>query len=347
MKLDSLPILIVYPHSRCNCRCVMCEIWRRTETQELTVEDVERWSGDLRRLNVQEVVFSGGEPLMHSDLGALAAAFRASGASLTLLTTGLLLAERAEVVTAAFDRVIVSLDGPRTIHDRIRRAPGAFDRLASGVRAVAALPVSARCTVQKANHTALRETVAAARGIGVDSISFLAVDVDSSAFDHQPPNETQTSVGLEPAEVDALAEEVERLIVREGAQTFVRESPSKLRAIVDRFRARIGRQEPQAPPCTAPWMSAVVEADGTLRPCFFHGPVGNARGEGLSGAVNSDAAIRFRQTLDVPANPVCKNCVCSLNRPAASESAGPNSSSAGQSPASHPDAAARHSDTFL
>ena len=333
--LNELPILILYPHSRCNCRCVMCDIWRQTAERELTVEDVERWSDDLRRLNVREIVLSGGEPLMHSDLGALAAALRATGARLTLLTTGLLLAENAALVAEAFEQVIVSLDGPRTVHDRIRRTAGAYDRLAVGVAAVrerrADLPVHARCTVQKANYNELRETVGAARDLRLNSISFLAVDVTSAAFDHDPRHEveTQKRVGLEFAEILALAAEVESLIAEESDRGFVRETPSKLRAIVRRFRARLGLEEPEAPLCTAPWVSAVIETDGSMRPCFFHQPVGNARERGLYGAVNSDAAIRFRDGLDVAANPTCRNCVCSLNRAVTAVPAGLSSSSAG------------------
>lgn len=310
MKLERLPILILYPHSRCNCRCVMCDIWRRTEAQDLTQDDIRRWSGDLRRLGVEQVVLSGGEPLMHSDLPALAKALRATGASLTLLTTGLLLAQAAETIDGLFDEVIVSLDGPREVHDAIRRVPGAFDRLAEGVRAIRT-PASARCTIQRANHTALCETADAARAIGLRSVSYLAADVASTAFDHA--GSAHPEVGLDAVEVEALAEEVERLIATEPS--FVRESPEKLRAIVRRFRARLGEDEAQAPACTAPWVSAVIETDGTLRPCFFHEPVGDAREQGLLGAVNSDKAVRFREGLDVGSNPICRNCVCALNRP--------------------------------
>lgn len=308
--LTSLPILILYPHSRCNCRCTMCDIWRRTETQELTAGDIRSWSDDLRRLGVEQVVLSGGEPLMHSGLGALASAVRQTGACLTLLTTGLRLAEHAKLVDESFDEVIVSLDGPRAIHDAIRRVPGAFDRLAAGVRAIAK-PAHARCTVQKANHAALVETARAARALGLASISYLAVDVDSTAFDHQ--GAAHPEVGLDAAEIDSLSAEIESLIAAEPS--FVRESPAKLRALAGRFRARLGLEAPQAPACTAPWVSAVVETDGTLRPCFFHEPVGNVREQGLLGALNSDEATRFRQNLEVASNPVCRNCVCSLNRP--------------------------------
>ena len=79
---------------------------------------------------------------------------------MTVLSTGLLLERHAAAIAANVDDLIVSLDGPPDTHDRIRRVPGAFEKLARGVRSIRALdpdfPVSARCTVQRANHAELR-----------------------------------------------------------------------------------------------------------------------------------------------------------------------------------------------
>src|SRR5437868_15354363 len=66
--LESMPILILSPHSRCNCRCVMCDIWKVTDSREISAEDLERHGASIERLGVEWVVLSGGEPLMHSDL---------------------------------------------------------------------------------------------------------------------------------------------------------------------------------------------------------------------------------------------------------------------------------------
>jgi radical SAM protein with 4Fe4S-binding SPASM domain len=56
-----------------------------------------------------------------------------------------------------------------------------------------------------------------------------------------------------------------------------------------------------------------VEADGTVRPCFFHPAIGNLREAGSLGAVlGSPEARAFRASLDVAADPVCQRCVCSL-----------------------------------
>ena len=57
MTLNSLPVLILNPHSRCNCRCTMCDIWKTTEAQEISVHDLKRQLESIERLRVQWVVF--------------------------------------------------------------------------------------------------------------------------------------------------------------------------------------------------------------------------------------------------------------------------------------------------
>ena len=58
-------------------------------------------------------------------------------------------------------------------------------------------------------------------------------------------------------------------------------------------------------------MSAVVEANGVVRPCFFHDPIGSIREAPLASIVANELP-RFRQMLDVGTNPVCGRCVCSM-----------------------------------
>src|SRR5512138_3392935 len=116
--ITRLPILILYAHSRCDCRCVMCDIWKVRTGQELTLADLERHAFDIERLGVRWVVFSGGEPLMNSGLFQLSDFLRARGIRTSALSTGLLLADYAAAAARSLDELIVSLDGPQRIHDR-------------------------------------------------------------------------------------------------------------------------------------------------------------------------------------------------------------------------------------
>jgi MoaA/NifB/PqqE/SkfB family radical SAM enzyme len=314
-RIERMPILILFPHSRCNCRCVMCDIWKTDAIQEISAADLERHAEDIEQLGVEWVVLSGGEPLMHSDLFRLCAMLRARNIRLTLLSTGLLLERNASRIVEHIHDVIVSLDGPPDVHDRIRRVPRAFDLLGAGVQALRRLdskfPIAARCTVQKANHARLRDTADSAREIGLDSISFLACDLESTAFNRPSawPPERQDEVGLTAAECDALEAEMKKLV-----GPFILESPEKLGRIVRHFRAHLGLEQHESPRCNAPWVSAVVESDGSVRPCFFHAPIGSLRDASLMDVLNGAPAVAFREGLDVSNNPVCRKCVCSLYR---------------------------------
>jgi Fe-coproporphyrin III synthase len=320
--LTSMPILILNVHTNCNSRCIMCDIWKRETHEQVRVADLDRHRASLRNLGVRQVVLSGGEPLLHNDLAALCEFFLEQNIRLTLLTTGLLLLKRAREVSALFDEVIVSIDGPQEIHDGIRRVKGAFDLIGQGVAAVRAhrpdIRISCRTTVQKANHRHLGATVAAARTLRFDSISFLAADLTSEAFNRPLvwPGERQSEIALTVSEVAALHEDIERLIVEHAydiRDRFIAESPAKLRRIARRFREHLGQVAPESPVCNAPWVSAVVEVDGSVRPCFFHRPVGNVTASTLEEVVNGEAAQGFRKSLNVAENPTCRRCVCSLN----------------------------------
>jgi MoaA/NifB/PqqE/SkfB family radical SAM enzyme len=315
--LEKLPVLVLEPHNRCNCRCVMCDIWKRTEAQELTCGELERHLVDIDRLGVEWVVFTGGEPLMHSDLFRLAAILRDHGIRTTILSTGLLLERNAGRIAACVDEVIVSLDGPAAVHDSIRGVPGAFESLRNGVRALQHIapefPIAARCTVQARNAAHLRATVKAARELGLRSISFLAADLTSPAFDRPLPWPVERQASVAPA-LALLGEEVEALIAESRGDGFIVETPEKLRRIVAHFEAHFGLGPHVAPRCNAPWVSAVVESNGDVRPCFFHPRIGNLAGTTLEKVVNGPAAIAFREGLDVAGNPICRSCVCSLYR---------------------------------
>lgn len=322
--ITELPVLVILPHNRCNCRCMMCDIWKIRQTREIAPRDLQPHLESLRALRVRWIVFSGGEPLLHSDLPGLSAALRNEEIRLTLLTAGLLLEREAPLVAEHFDDLIVSLDGPPAIHDRIRGVHNAFARLSRGVAAVRAfaprIAIQGRCTVQNLNRRFLRETVLTARRIGLSSVSFLAADVVGDAFNHPggwAPSQ-QGAVALNSQELEELGSEIESLIA-EGSEDirsrFIVESAEKLRRISYHFQAHLGSVEPVAPRCNAPWVSAVIEADGAVRPCFFHPAIGKIQDGALTEVINSEQAVQFRQGLDVATNPICRRCVCSIYLP--------------------------------
>jgi len=322
--ITRLPILVLFPHSRCNCRCLMCDIWRATTKSEISAVDVASWLAEWRALGVRRVVLSGGEALMHSHLWQLCEHLRAAGIMITILSTGLLLRRHAATLVQYCDDLVISIDGPQPVHNQIRNIPRAYEKLAEGVATVKAADarvlITGRCTVQRSNFRFLRATVAAAHAILLDRISFLAADVSSAAFNRPDgwDGERVAQVALElddlpelRAEIDAL----ERECADDVASGYIVESPPQLRRRLLQYYAALSDQGDFAPnECNAPWVSTVIESDGTVRPCFFQPPLGNIYEAGsLDAILNAPEAIAWRQGLDTHRDAICRRCVCTLS----------------------------------
>jgi MoaA/NifB/PqqE/SkfB family radical SAM enzyme len=316
----ALPILLYAPTSRCNSRCVSCDWWRTDGASDLRREEVAALARELPALRTKLVVFTGGEPLVRDDVFELADLFRAQGVVLHLLTSGLALERHAAAVAERFAGVTLSLDGhTRELYRRVRGVDG-LEAVERGVRRVKelkpSLPIRARSTLHKHNFRALPDLIDKAASMGLDQLSFLAADVTSAAFGRQAlgANLTPHELLLDAAEVDEFERVIEKAL-RSHAPAFrdgmVAERDDRLRKLAGYYRAHNGSRPLPEVHCNAPWASAVVEADGTVRPCFFQPPVGNVRAKRLKRLLD-DEMVRFRQRLEVARDPTCQRCVCSL-----------------------------------
>lgn len=322
-RIYSLPIVILMPHSRCNCRCIMCDIWKGNDNvQQLNEMEIEKLLISLKKLNTWIVVMSGGEALMHPNFFRLCEILHTNSLRITVLSTGLLLKKYAKEIINKMDEVIVSLDGSRDTHDKIRNIPEAFNKLKEGVGEIKYLNnefrVTGRCVIQKANFSELSNIVDASHNIGLDQISFLNADVSTDAFNR--PNlwddEKIAEVKISLEEVHKFKDTIEKLInthVQDFKSGFIAESPNKLRRFYDYYAAFHGLCDFPTVSCNAPWVSAVIEADGSVRPCFFHPKIGNIRDSSLSEIINLPDSSVFRKNLDIKTNPICEKCVCSLH----------------------------------
>ena len=320
----ALPILLYAPTSRCNSRCVSCDWWRSDGAADLRRDEVESLCRELPALGTKLVVFTGGEPLVREDVFELADRFRARGVVLHLLTSGLALERHAAAVAERFDAVTISLDGhTRDLYRHVRGIDG-LEAVERGVRRLKelrpGLPVRARSTLHQRNFRALPDLIDKAKAMGLAQISFLAADASSSAFGRSVAG-LSTNLSTKPHALlldDAEASEFEKVIEKSLVahadafeHRFVAERGERLRDLARYYRAHLRREPFPEVRCDAPWASAVVESDGTLRPCFFQPPVGNVREKPLR-ALLDDEMVRFRRGLDVACNATCQRCVCSL-----------------------------------
>jgi MoaA/NifB/PqqE/SkfB family radical SAM enzyme len=327
-KTHALPLVMFAPTARCNSRCVSCDWWRADGAGDLSLDEIAALAAELPRFGTRVVVFTGGEPLVRADVMAAADLFRARGITLQLLTSGLALGRHAAEIAARFQTVTVSLDGHTPELYREIRGVDGLGAVVDGVRKLRALAphvgVWARSTLHRHNFRFLPDLVARSREMGLDQISFLAADVGASsdAFNRRPglaqaTDETGSPARLlltedEADEFEGIVEATIRAHTRDFEERRIVPDPEGLRRLVRYYRAHLGQCGFPPVACNAPWASIFIEADGAVRPCFFHPPVGNLRQRSLAELLAA-AMPAFRDKLDVATNPICTRCVCSLN----------------------------------
>lgn len=322
-KISALPIVILMPHSACNCRCVMCDIWKDNKNlRQLTPADVTGLMISLKKLGTQQVLMSGGEALLNANFFRLCEILKKEKIRISLLTTGLVIKDNAAQLLKWVDDLIVSLDGDALLHDAIRNIPQAFKKLKEGIAYIKAINphyrITARTVIHRLNFRSWQAIINEAKAMQLDQISFLPADVSSQAFNRATTWDTpkQDELLIGEKELPALREVITQLIADNKADfnnRFIAEAPQKIQDIYQYYAAFYGLNPFPYRKCNAPWVSAVVEADGNVRPCFFHEVIGNIRDTSLAAVINSPAAINFRKSLNTGTHPTCVKCVCTLN----------------------------------
>jgi MoaA/NifB/PqqE/SkfB family radical SAM enzyme len=321
--ISALPIAILMPHSACNCRCVMCDIWKDNKNlKQLTEEDIQGLLGSLKKLGTQQVLMSGGEAMLNHNFFRFCELLNKQKIKVTLLSTGLTIKKNADQILKQVNDIIVSLDGDKETHNHIRNIPEAFEKLNEAVQHLKSIDptfqITARTVIHRINFRKWPAIIEAAKEMGLNQISFLSADVSSHAFNREVlwSDQRQQEIVLDESELAELKTIIEKIIVdnkRDFETGFIAESPDKLRKIHGYYSAFYGHNPFPYKKCNAPWVSTVIEADGTVRPCFFHAPLGNIREQSIEKILNSEKGIHFRKELDMESNSTCIKCVCYLN----------------------------------
>ncbi len=182
--------------NRCNLNCSHCyQNAGIPSERELTTGEAKQLIDDIARAGFRLMIFSGGEPLLRSDIYELvsyAAArrlrpvFGTNGTLLTPDTVRKLKDSGAAMMGISLD----SLDPAR--HDHFRGVPGSFQKTLDGIRCCreAGLPFQIHTTVLDWNKDELEGIIdfAAAEGASAAYIFFLiptgrAVQIEDSAVD--------------------------------------------------------------------------------------------------------------------------------------------------------------------
>lgn len=321
------------PTLRCNLRCEFCRFvangdvfgkrdWLELEDWKRVIDEIAPYQPYL--------CLTGGEPTMYPHLSELLAHINRRGLRSVLTTNGTLLEHRAEALMASPPGlVILSLDGPRAVHDAVRKQEGTYDRALRGVCALQRLRKREHAPYLVINtaitgHTyeSALEMVEVAREFGAFALNFQhfwfmtrpMVDAHNVRWGDCFPLDFDRIGGTatEGVDTDRLYETIQRLKRQDFGMPIV-------------FYPELGREElatyyrdPEAftfrsvPSCA--WLSTDILPNGDVSPCFEL-VAGNVLRQPFAEIWNSESFRAHRRRLtDEGPYPICARCCAYFRR---------------------------------
>lgn len=196
--------------NRCNLDCVHCLRGTEAPRRDLSFDLIRRTLEQGRRLGLDQIAFTGGEPLLHPRFDEIIRLTAELGYPFSLVTNGVLLPRRLALfaepaVKAKLKRIALSVDGAdAATHDAVRGA-GSFKQVMSAIAACRAreLPVRMKLTVTKKNLDQVEKLALLAAHLGMQGLEVSHL--------HPTPDNLAAGLMLDPADWRRVEARVERL----------------------------------------------------------------------------------------------------------------------------------------
>ena len=239
--------------NRCNFRCDYCDI-PAAAGAEMSTDEFRAAISELAQAGMGRAAFGGGEALLRPDAVDLIEHAKAQGCFTSLNSNGWTTERWLDRLAGCLDMLVVSLDGPDSVHDVVRRKRGSYDRVIRVIqearrRGIAVATIS---VIGPWNEDRVEEILALASTHGFWSY-FQPAYVDCFAHD------SGLHPGIDPAMLNRLADQLSAAI----GHAPVGSSPG----FFERLRAapRFG----DCSRCTAGRYFATVMPDGLMVPCHL------------------------------------------------------------------------------
>jgi len=175
----------------CNLRCRMCGQWSESGymhdrkdrlKEEISLSDWKRLVDELAAHNIDSILLRGGEVFLFPDIIELIKYINSKNIRTSIDTNGTMLWKYAEELTGIGNvHINVSVDGPESIHDKVRNVEGCFKKIKEGIGLLNELEKGGRgrvdklivFTISRYNFMGLGEMPDVARSMSVDTITIV------------------------------------------------------------------------------------------------------------------------------------------------------------------------------
>jgi radical SAM protein with 4Fe4S-binding SPASM domain len=326
---------------RCNLRCTMCWQWgeqglfhdlsREHELEQLDLATLRAVVDDVASEGTG-VFLWGGEPFLHRDILPFVEYVKAKGMYCSINTNGTYLPRDARrLVDLGVDAIMVSVDGPREVHDRIRGMNGSFQKIADGVQAVRAArngggkpEIIVNTTVSPGNQASLLETYETVEALGADRMILSQLWFTTEAIGRANEAYFREKFSAHAGSWKGFVMDVSSLdaalIGSQMREMSRRDKSLELRFLPDLHPGQIADYYGNPSEafgktrCLVPWLEAEILPNGDVTPCSDRPDLimGNVRRQRFSEIWNNESYQGFRKAMrEDGLFPYCSRC-CGL-----------------------------------
>ncbi|MEW6136619.1 MAG: 12,18-didecarboxysiroheme deacetylase [Thermodesulfobacteriota bacterium] len=285
---DKKPVIVWNVTRRCNLKCVHC--YSRSEDigykDELPFDEARALIDDLARFGSPVILFSGGEPLLRTDILDLIRYAVTTGRRAVVSTNGTLitssLAKSLKKIGLSY--VGISVDGLEHVHDSFRGIPGSFTRAMEAIKHCqdVGLKVGLRFTINKRNFQDIPGIFDLVEQRNIPRICFYhlvyagrGTDLVNEDLDHEQTRDVVDLIMNRTKDLHDKGLPVEVLTVDNHADgpyvylRLLREDPARAKEVLTLLKMNEGNNSGRGIGC--------VSWDGTVHPDQFwrHHSLGN------------------------------------------------------------------------
>lgn len=295
--------LILSLTNKCNSSCIICDI-PKLKVDELSTEDWKKVIEDVCLLGASTVVFSGGEPLLRTDLTELVYFARSNNLKACITSNGLLMDSKMvhKLASAGINVVNISLEGPCDIHDKLR-GKGSFKKALLALDNLRKYNIESTVAtmVSSYNFKFLKYVVEVAREKNATTIKFQPFNTIFLSDKSRKPEFLISK--KEAVELKQIMKEVDFLCSKYGIST---DPYTYLERIPDYLSGKFSNHSDV---CGALWESCPIDSSGNIYPCWIlsgkNNLIGNVKEKILLELWDSDKHNEVREAIKDKGCPGC------------------------------------------
>lgn len=191
MKVDNIELceFLYFPTTRCNCRCKHCvpQVYTGKEIEMSSQQLIEKYEKS-KFLKGNSVSVAGGEPFLKDDIDEFIVYLDSHKIPTVISTNGWFTDRIERLINKLEDcdtvRFAISIDGPETMHDEIRRCKGIYQKAVQSAVMLheRGFRVQINMVVQKDNLDYLEEFDAFFKNKGIPVIYIPVIFVGEEEF---------------------------------------------------------------------------------------------------------------------------------------------------------------------